>query len=78
MITAGGFILGMILIGVGGLMVWKSNRLRQTVGDLATLIGYNWLDWPVIGVVAMLVGALIAFGILQTILGVVLGGFGGS
>lgn len=75
MITVAGFLIGLVLIVVGFYMVWKGSRLRQTVGDLASIIGVSWLDWPVIGVVIMVAGGLLMTGLLETLLLGLLGGF---
>lgn len=67
MITVGSFFLGLLLLVVGFVMVWKSNRLRLTVGDLASLLGYSWLDWPIVGSLVMLVGAFVMFNLWQAL-----------
>lgn len=77
MVTIGSVLLGLGLIAVGVFMVWKGSRLRQWVGDIASILEVSWLDWPVLGVIVILLGGLLMTGLIQTILVRVLGGFGG-
>ena len=77
MVTIGSVLLGLVLIAVGSFMVWKGSRLRQWVGDIASILEVSWLDWPVLGVIVILLGGLLMTGLIQTILVGVLGGFGG-
>lgn len=66
--TLGGFFLGLVLIGVGFVMVWKSRQLYQNVGDLAELFDASRLSslfqWPVIGSIVMVAGMLVMFDLL--------------
>jgi hypothetical protein len=78
MITLGGFFLGLAIMGIGFLMIWKHNQWRQNVGSLRDLVGYPnipWLDWGVLGVVLLAVGLLIAFGLLQLFITLTFGRF---
>ncbi len=71
MITFGGFVVGLLIIGIGFVMVWKTNRWQEYVGSLNIILGYprlSWLDWDTLGVFLMFVGALTAFGLIQTLL----------
>ena len=78
MLTVGGFFLGLLFLAIGFFMVWKGSRLRQWVGDIATILEVSWLDWPIIGVVLMLLGAMLMTGTLQSLLLLVLGNLGNS
>lgn len=57
-------------------MVLKTNRWREYVGSLNDILGYpqlSWLDWNVLGVVIMVLGVIVAFGLWQTFLLLTLG-----
>lgn len=68
MITLGGVVIGLLLIGIGFVMVWKTNRWQEYVGSLNLILGYprlSWLDWDTLGVFLMFVGTLTLFGLVQ-------------
>ena len=63
-----GAIIGLSILAVGFLMVWRQRNFREYVGDLGGLFGLpgsNWLTWPVLGTVLMLVGFFTIFGVFQ-------------
>jgi len=69
-------LLGLILMGVGFLMVWKTNKFLEWFGDLGMMLGYigaSWLSWKTLGIFLMLGGFLIATGLIQLFLQVTLG-----
>lgn len=66
--TFGSFILGSFLFALGFVSVWKTTWLLNTFGDIGTMLGvYDkpWLSWKTFGLLFMLVGFLIAFGLFQ-------------
>jgi len=78
MITFAGFITGLMLAGIGFTMVWRGNKWREYVGNLSAIIQYpnaGWLTWGVLGAVLMIIGFLMAFGLIQGLLTLMLGGF---
>ncbi len=81
MITFGGFTIGLLMFAVGFTMVWKSHRWREYVGSINDILGYpqySWLDWSFTGVVLMILGLLVASGLIQAIIGATLGKFFGG
>lgn len=73
--TIGGFILGILIAGIGFLMLWQGHKFREYVGDLDEIFQVNasWLDWPVLGAALIFIGIFVAFGLFQAIAGAVLG-----
>jgi hypothetical protein len=66
--TLGGFLIGMVLFGLGFLMVWRRRDFRNYLGDLGAffdLPGSSWLSWEVLGSALMFVGFMVAFGVFQ-------------
>lgn len=71
MITLGSFVLGLLIIAVGFFMIWKTHRWQEYVGSLNDILGYpqwSWLDWDTLGVLTMVIGAVVMFGLFQTFL----------
>jgi len=66
----GSFLLGIILLVIGLVLVWKSRFLYQNVGDLAEVLDISkggWLlQWPILGSIVMLVGMLLMAGIISS------------
>jgi hypothetical protein len=78
MITLGGFIWGIIVAVIGFLMVWKTHKFREHVGSLNMLFGYpqhSWLDWNLLGVIMVIVGIFMMFGLMQEIILLLAKGF---
>ncbi len=76
--TVGSFFLGFVLFVAGFFAVWRTRILRDYVGDLSTLVGapeHEWLDWKLLGVIAMLLGILIMFGIFPLLWQLTVGSF---
>ena len=74
--TFGGFILGFLMMVVGFLLVWKTNWFVENFGDIGVLFGTNqtWLSWKMVGVILLLFGFLLAFGLIQAFFAVTIGG----
>ena len=71
-----GFIVGLGLVALGFVMVWKSYRWEEYVGSLNGILGYprlQWLDWDTLGVLLMGIGALTMFGLFQAFLTLMVG-----
>lgn len=76
MITLAGFFIGLFLIGIGFLMIWKTRKWHEYVGSLNIVLGYprlSWLDWNTLGIFLMIVGLLTTFGLVQTFIVATLG-----
>lgn len=60
---------------IGFLAVWKTDWFLQNLGDLSMLFGSSqqWLSWKVVGLILMLVGFLVAFGLIQLFFAVTFG-----
>lgn len=74
--TFGGFILGVILMAVGFLAVWKTNWFLENLGDVGEMIGvYDkpWLSWKTLGVAFIFIGFMIAFGLFQVFFAAIFG-----
>lgn len=69
-------MLGLIIFAVGFSMVWKTNRWREYAGSLNDILGYpqlNWLDWNGLGVIIMVLGVIVIFGLFQLFIAVTVG-----
>lgn len=77
--TFGFFILGMLMMGIGFLAVWKTNWFLENLGDIGELFGstQTWLSWKLVGIVLMFLGFMVAFGLLQAFFGATVGGLFG-
>lgn len=66
--SIGGFILGLILMVAGFFMVWRTNIFLTSFGDISELFGAtgaSWLSWKIVGMILMVIGFLVAFGLLS-------------
>lgn len=73
-----GFFIGMALAGLGFMFVWKTNWFLQWFGDIGEAfgaVGAPWLSWKLFGVILLISGIFIAFGLFQAIVAVTLGRF---
>lgn len=83
MFTFLGFFIGLILMALGFLMVWKTNYFLQFLGDISVLfgaVGARWLSWKLLGIAFLLIGFLTAFGLFETFFALTIGrlfSFGG-
>jgi len=57
------FILGVIIMGLGFLMVWRTRWFEDFFGSIQYAFGVAWLTWKMIGLIFLLVGFLLAFGL---------------
>lgn len=76
--TLGGFILGTVIMLVGFLLVYRTNWFIENFGDVGEILGIDnatWASWKFLGVGFMVVGFLIAFGLVQLFLRETLGQF---
>lgn len=74
--TFGSFLLGLFLMGIGFLAVRKTDVFIQWFGDISEAFGsFNmpWLSWKVFGTILILVGFMVAFGLLQLFIGATIG-----
>lgn len=74
--SIGSFIFGLILMIIGFFMVRKTDVFIQNLGDLGEAFGvYNatWASWKFLGVALLVLGFLIAFGLLQMFFYVTIG-----
>ena len=65
--SLGLIFLGLIMMAVGFLMVWRTNLLLQWFGDLGETLGFfgaRWLSWKTAGILFMLFGFLLATNLL--------------
>jgi hypothetical protein len=65
--SVGGFLLGLIMMVLGFLMVRRTDAFLEYFGDVGEAIGSTdrWSSWKVIGIICMLLGFLVAFGLLE-------------
>lgn len=69
-------LLGLILLALGFVMVWKTNLFLQWFGDLGQMLGFfgaSWLSWKTTGLFLMLVGFLLATNLLPLFFQVLFG-----
>ena len=71
----GGFILGVLIMAAGLGMLIKSNQIEQSFGDIGYLLGFNqsWLNWKTVSVFFIIVGFLVAFGLIGEIFTLTIG-----
>lgn len=68
MISFGGFILGLFFFTVGFFMVRKTDFFLNNFGDIGEMLGFynsSWASWKFAGVAFMILGFLIAFGLIH-------------
>lgn len=64
----GVFLLGVLLATAGFFMVWKTFWFERNFGDIGAafgLYGSTWMSWKLIGLVLILLGFMIAFGLFE-------------
>lgn len=69
-------LLGIVLLALGFMMVWRTNLFMQWFGDLSILVGAggaSWLSWKTLGILFMVIGFLLATNLLPLFLRVTLG-----
>lgn len=74
--SLGGFFIGLVMMAAGFLMVWKTQIFIQLFGDLGVAfgaVGAPWMSWKLFGVVLLLLGFLIGFGLFETMFSATLG-----
>lgn len=61
---------------VGYFAVARTNWFLENLGDLSAIFGEgkSWLSWKLLGILFLIFGFLIAFGLLQLFFAVTLGG----
>lgn len=73
----GGFILGALMMVAGFYMVARTNWFLENLGDLGTMIGVygkSWMSWKLFGVILILAGFMVAFGLFGFFIQEILGG----
>lgn len=62
---------------VGFFAVSRTDWFLENLGDLSAIFGANkdWLSWKLLGILLLIFGFLIGFGLLQLFFAVTLGGF---
>lgn len=73
--TFGYFILGLLVMGIGFTMVWRTNIWDDFFGSFEYAVGVSWLSWKTVGIVLIFVGFLLAFGLMQAFLYATIGRF---
>jgi hypothetical protein len=74
--TLGGFVIGVIFMAIGIAAVRYTDWFLRNFGDLGQMFGVinaSWMSWKTFGLVFILVGFLIAFGLLQLFLNQTIG-----
>jgi hypothetical protein len=70
------FFIGLVLMVLGFVIVWKTNYLVQWFGDIGEAfgaVGMPWLSWKLFGVILLFIGFFVAFGLFQAIIAVTIG-----
>lgn len=76
--TFGLFLFGLILMVIGFLAVWKTYWFTQNLGEISDLLQFQttrYVNWKTVGVVMMIIGFIIAFGLLDLFFEVVVSRF---
>jgi len=71
-----GFVIGIVLMALGFVIIYKTNYFLQWFGDIGEAfgaVGMPWLSWKVFGLLMLFVGFFVAFGLLQAIVAVTIG-----
>lgn len=74
--TLGGFVLGLILMAAGFAAVVRTDWFLENLGDVSQVFGMEngqWFSWKLVGMILLLVGFMIAFGLFQLFFYVVFG-----
>lgn len=74
--TLVGFLIGLVMMAVGFLTVWKTNYLIQWFGDIGEafgVVGMPWMSWKMFGVILLFLGFFIAFGLFEAVFTATLG-----
>jgi len=74
--TLASFFIGVAMMVVGFLCVRKTDWLLRYIGDIGELFGAlnaSWLSWKIIGVILILLGFMIAFGLFQSFFALTIG-----
>lgn len=72
----GGFIFGALLMGFGFTMVYRTFWFEHNFGEINYVFGWysaTWLTWKTVGLLLMLIGFLIAFGIFNLFISLTIG-----
>lgn len=69
------FILGLLVMGAGFTMVWRTNRWEEFFGSFEYAVGISWLSWKTVGIGLIFVGFLVTFGLLQAFFAATVGQF---
>lgn len=66
--SIGGFFIGIIIMAIGFAAVRYTDWFLRNFGDLGEAFGAfnaSWLSWKVAGLLLLLIGFLVAFGLVQ-------------
>lgn len=73
-----GFVIGLVLMIVGYCCIRYTDALLRYLGDISELFGAvnaSWMSWKLVGVAFMIIGFLIAFGLIQAFFHLTVGQF---
>ena len=75
--TFGSFLLGFFMMVIGFLAVARTNWFVEDMGDLSTVFGNGktWLSWKTLGLILLIFGFMLAFGLFQLFFEATIGGF---
>ncbi len=76
--SLGTFFLGIILVGIGVLIIWRKQDFYNYVGDLGAFFdfpGSNILDWGIVGAAIAIIGVMVSLGIFHTLIAVLIRSF---
>jgi len=71
--TFAAFIIGLIIMLIGFTMVWRTNKWEEYFGSFAYAIGVAWLSWKAVGIILLVAGFLVTFGLVEAFLSATLG-----
>lgn len=78
--TIGGFIVGMVMMILGFFAVARTNWFLENMGDVSQIFGLQnaqWFSWKLVGIILLVLGFMIAFGLFELFFLSVLGGLFG-
>lgn len=76
--SIGGFIVGLFMMAVGFFMVRHTNWFISNFGNIGEMFGYyeaEWGSWKIAGIVFLMIGFMIAFGLFGLIVKLIFGSF---
>jgi hypothetical protein len=76
--SIGFFLFGISLMAIGFFAIWKTPWFIENLGEISDLLQFQstkYLNWKTFGLILMIMGFIIAFGLFELFFQVVFGRF---